>query len=819
MAGPWDKYGGRSGEVFALPPSGIEQSRENRENRKDDRDASKDAVTLQLERLRVEAQRLANEKAAREAAESAAEEDKINELRQRDGMLRALAIQIGKAQNAYDQNFRGGFPNWISGNIPRSATQEFDRLANTILDAGQSAFRIPGSGDQGEKELEFKVGAYLPSATAGDDANDANFGYLINRIDQERASLNLPPIDWQALRRDPIAYGEPANDRAPPARGASVWETDTGQPQQQQLAKGEMKRVTDPALAGLNRDVLAALRQGRDAGQIAKMINDRGVDPMPIMGQIQDAVTYYRRNPGYRGGHSIDLETKWDENNPAQRVISSLADTPGGSAFVSFLDAGLPLDEMAGAGKQSDVRGTVDYLRDQYPVGSTIGSLTGMAGMGAMAGGLSSRALGAVAPKLAGKGATIGELLYGGYYGGKEDNENRFAGATIGALSGAGGQLAGQGVMRGLARTVSPSGGDLLPLYNEGVRPTIGQRFANSGLPGRVVNYAEEGLQSVPILGSAIAGARQEARDQFERGAYNTALRELGVELPADKALGRDAYNFTKGAFGDAYETARAGMQFVPDAQYMGEMQAFRDSIVNGGVLDDSARNQLDMIMETTIGSRMRNGAISGDAYKKMISELREKSRMISKPEVREAVNGITSIIDRTARRYSDPDAVKLMDKADKGYGAFATIRDAAKRRGNDEPARFTPKQLDAASAKTAGKSDAYLTGNARMSDYIRAGQSLNDRLPNSGTPERLMLGQGLAGVPTIGGLAALSTKALGVPVAATLPYLPGVRKGMQEVLAPRIGDFFPKVAEEIRRREQIAGILAASGALQLTQN
>jgi hypothetical protein len=75
------------------------------------------------------------------------------------------------------------------------------------------------------------------------------------------------------------------------------------------------------------------------------------------------------------------------------------------------------------------------------------------------------------------------------------------------------------------------------------------------------------------------------------------------------------------------------------------------------------------------------------------------------------------------------------------------------------------------------------------MGDYADAGKALTDRLPNSGTADRLMTkelltGQGLAAAP----MAALGyTNPVGAALtgAATLPYAPGVQRLTRGLLAP----------------------------------
>src|SRR3546814_7509798 len=91
-----------------------------------------------LARLRIEQQRLENEKRAREANEKKTQDEKISELRQRDANLRNAANQLVTTEQSYDTSLRGGWPNFISGWLPSPETGAFNKNAAALLDAGQA---------------------------------------------------------------------------------------------------------------------------------------------------------------------------------------------------------------------------------------------------------------------------------------------------------------------------------------------------------------------------------------------------------------------------------------------------------------------------------------------------------------------------------------------------------------------------------------------------------------------------------------------------------------------------------------------------------
>src|SRR3546814_317910 len=135
-------------------------------------------------------------------------------------------------------------------------------------------------------------------------------------------------------------------------------------------------------------------------------------------------------------------------------------------------------------------------------------------------------------------------------------------------------------------------------------------------------------------------------------------------------------------------------MQFAPDSQYTQDFGNFQRQWINGGLLDSEGVKQVDKVISTRVGSRLRNGQLTGDSYKKAVSDLNAAINNAGKPEVKQALKDYRSILDATARRNSDPEAVALMDAADKGYAQYKPLTKATAMAGN-ETGRFTPSNLE----------------------------------------------------------------------------------------------------------------------------
>lgn len=808
MPGPWEKYsqpapGGLQRVGPANPKTPLEVRVLQNNVTKGNAEAANAATIAEAQAKKAQADAIKAQADAAAAQMGKEQEAKIGELRQRDANLRSLADQIVVTRKAYDDALRGGWPNWIAGQFPTSAQQNFETNADTLVDVGQSAFRIPGSGDQNAQELKNKMNAVRPQSTKADAANDANFDYLRRRLDTERKALGLPPIDWNAISQtSQVALPTFApNIATGVTRGAGMISGDGSSSGPSELAQKFTQAAQDAFNNGATRQQLDALAQSY------------GAQPF---GEDLDAAIRTRD----AGGRASFIEPNDVQTGP-QDILGMRPDGAVGAFFTAAGNQALAgrLDELAGTVNGPDAgriaQAGKEYLRSQHPIASIAGDVAGIIPM-AMGGAAALSRLGLSAPRAA-LGADIGT---GALTGSGENNESPTFGGIVGGFAGYGGNKAGSGLMSLLGRGVSPTGGAVTSAYEQGVNPTIGQRFADKGIIGRGINTAEQALQSVPFLGALPANARQAARDQWERGAYNRALKPINNALPDGVQAGPQAMAHSRKAFDDAYDAARSGMQFVPDGQFSTDFGAWQIGVRGSGLLDGESIKQVEKAVANTVGSRMRGGQLTGDTYKKAVSDLNKIINKSSKPEVQTALSDFRSIMDASARRNSNPSAVAAMDAADLGYSQFKPLKDAGRMAGS-EPGRFTPAGLASVERRTMGKTNAFLEGNTRMGDYIAAGQNLRDTLPNSGTAERLMTGQAVVGAPAMGGAAFLDptgTLPMGI-AAATAPYSPGIRDLIAQAMAPRQNPVVKQIGDMIYNQRRLGGAvgapLAISGASQ----
>lgn len=371
------------------------------------------------------------------------------------------------------------------------------------------------------------------------------------------------------------------------------------------------------------------------------------------------------------------------------------------------------------------------------------------------------------------------------YLGSQDDGvANGLGGAAFGA---------GAGVLgRTLGRGIAPTGGALRPLYDAKVLPTPGQRL------GGFADVVEKGLETVPVLGGLVRGARQQARNEFERGAFDDSLKEIGAALPEEVAVGTKAHAFAQQKFAEAYTNARAGMSAKLDDEFHKGFDDLAEHISTGGIPEDSAK-RFKTIIGNAVASRLNGDSLSGEAYQaaasridKQIATLRNQPN--SDQELAGALEEFSGLLDQAARRSSPPETVKALDDADRGYAKFVRIESASKSAEN--PGRFTPKQYANAVMKESGgraaRSKAFLRGEALGQDYASAGLRLGEP-PSEGSTAALKKGA------TTGLLAAGGYVSPIIPVSAalaTLPYAPVLRAATNRILAPRDGDFATLLAK-----------------------
>lgn len=330
----------------------------------------------------------------------------------------------------------------------------------------------------------------------------------------------------------------------------------------------------------------------------------------------------------------------------------------------------------------------------------------------------------------------------------EEDGSDFWAEKGKQARNGAIGGAAFNAIGRGVARVLSPNNtrnANLQLLRREGVEPTVGQTLGGGW------NRTEEALQGLPFVGDMIRSARDRTRTQFNTAAINRATNPIGVTI--DEA-GQAGVGRAQRALGHAYDDAGQQMgAFRLDRQGIGEL---RNLQAMTRTLPDRERATFDQAWSRELGQMGPRGTMLPDTFKRTDSVLgRDAARFGGSPDgyqqqLGDALQEFQRILRDTGGRQN-PGARAAYQAADAGYAALTRVEGAAnsaKLTGGN----FTPGQLLGAVQRgdQSVRGRAVARGEALMQDLGNAGQEvIGNRIPNSGTPERIArmgLGGGVVG-------------------------------------------------------------------------
>jgi hypothetical protein len=302
------------------------------------------------------------------------------------------------------------------------------------------------------------------------------------------------------------------------------------------------------------------------------------------------------------------------------------------------------------------------------------------------------------------------------------------------------------GAASGVARVISPNASvnpQLQLLRQEGVRPTIGQSL------GGWANRAEEKLQSVPIVGDAIQSARNSAGEDLSRAAINRSLAPIGAELPAG-VVGNDAILFARRTLGDAYDSVLPNMAVRQDPQFANAALNLR-GMVNNGAIGNGTRAQFNRFINNEVNPLFQGQqSMTGETFKRLQSKVTEQIK-----NTQASTNADERLLSTAYRELGDqlnqlsvrtnPQLAPALTAINRGYANFKRVQRAGSSVAAEDGS-FNPAQLhNAVKAMDKSKDKArFSEGNALMQDLSAAGKNLlSNKVPNSGTVDRLLLGGG----------------------------------------------------------------------------
>jgi len=452
----------------------------------------------------------------------------------------------------------------------------------------------------------------------------------------------------------------------------------------------------------------------------------------------------------------------------------------------------------------------LEEFRGEHPVASTALEVAGSlptAAVGAAGAARAGLRAGTTLPQAAARGSAAGGV-YGGTYGaGSAEEGERLEGAGKGAALGAATGGAVPYVSAALGRAISPvasKSADLLKLKAEGIQPTIGQAL------GGAVGRTEEKLMSVPVFGDMIRRSRNMAADDFQRAAWNKALKPLGKKLPKIN-LGRDSVRHVENAISQEYDDVLNKIGAVNlDTEFAQNVDELYGLV---GKLPPQVSQKFNKLALDKLKSAIdENGVLTSTGYKKVESDLTRLAKKLGSSqdawdgELAPAVRQLRENMRGMLERQSGESAGRLK-KANEAWANFKVLQRAAGGVGA-EGGEFSAAQLsNAVKASDASKSKgAYARGSALMQDLADPGKAMiAPKVANSGTIDR-----GLMAAGTVGGASMLSPAALGGLAAGSAAYTRPVQNALVKLATSR-----PEKAAQIAQQlNMLSSQAAAPGAI-----
>lgn len=390
---------------------------------------------------------------------------------------------------------------------------------------------------------------------------------------------------------------------------------------------------------------------------------------------------------------------------------------------------------------------------------------------------------------------------------------NALAGATNRALIGEGTAqqrlerasnpkaIAADVVLGGLVGRTAPS----LPSAKKRVRPEV-QTLAREGVqmtPGQALGgnlqRMENASTSVPVLGYSVGEAKRRSVDSFNRVAAERALRPIGEKLSPKTEAGSDAILEASQKLQDRYQKIVPNSGMVVNDPAVVQQLADLSNIT--AEMTDEASDLLAKIINQRLVKRIVNGSLTGEAFKRIESELGEvagrytKSPDVSQQDVGRGINFVLETL-REGLGRQNPTYAKLLADTNKGWSRLATLEKAGSAPGIIGGIA-TPKGLRSEFVKSDQSVRRRATAQGRRGGqpfYDAGATVLPSNLPDSGTAERLM-GNPIAAV-SAAGAGALNPGAV-IPAAGV------VGLGMAAYSKPVMDLFNRALQSNISRRDR----------------
>lgn len=274
-------------------------------------------------------------------------------------------------------------------------------------------------------------------------------------------------------------------------------------------------------------------------------------------------------------------------------------------------------------------------------------------------------------------------------------------------------------------------------LKKEGIELTPGQQ------KGGFWRRQEEAQKSNPLIGQAIRDAENKSIVSMNRAMYNRVLAPIGEKYDGT-AVGREGVKKVGDILWAGYEKLKPSLKFSPDDALVDDLAEARGK---GWRLPEAQDKQLETLINERILKRLGpDGTMDGATFKQVEGELShfastyKSSSDAAQRELGNAVDEIQGAMRDNLERSSAPGVREQLKKLNTSWALLKRLEGAAANRAQSGGV-FTVGDL-LTSIKRADKSSgkrAFARGDAMLQDFgDMAAKVIPNRLPDSGTPERL---------------------------------------------------------------------------------
>jgi hypothetical protein len=304
---------------------------------------------------------------------------------------------------------------------------------------------------------------------------------------------------------------------------------------------------------------------------------------------------------------------------------------------------------------------------------------------------------------------------------------------------------------------------------NEGIPLTAAQRTGSPTLRG-----LEETMSRIPGSAGTMRGTFDD-----QHAAFNRAVMER-TGTAADNA-GPDTLRRVSGDLGQTFDNLAARTTLNIDQQFADDI--VRTATEYGRRLPTDVAPVFTSYMDDlqpiiNMVARGMNPRVSGEVYQTVRSNLTTRIRNATNPDLKDALGGIVQALDDAVTRSAagNPTLAAEWNQVRGQYSAYKTV-DRAMSGGTqaDRSAADIPYGAFSQAVKGADR-EGYARGRGQYGELAKLADYLAPRVPNSGTPERLMWANLLTG-GTLGGgaLAGGASPEIAMATAAATAAAPNV--------------------------------------------